>query len=171
LESYLKITRKIDKLAEWSGRVFSYLVYPLIGGVAYEVVARYLFHAPTVWAYDVTYMLYGAIFMLGAAYTLLNKGHIRTDLLYNNWPVKRQGKVDALMYLILFFPGMILYFIAGWDYAAHSWATNEKASMSPWMPIIYPFKAVIPITAALLLIQGVSEFLKSLHAWKKGVWE
>jgi len=118
-----------------------------------------------------TYMLYGSLFMLGAAYTLLKKGHIRTDLLYNNWNPKRQGKIDAILYLVCFFPGMIFYLISGIDYASHSWATNEKSSNSPWMPIIYPFKTVIPITAALLLIQGVSEFIKSLHAWKKGEWK
>lgn len=171
MERYLRIVEKIDKLSDWSGRIISYLVYPLVGGVAYEVIARYLFNAPTVWAYDMTYMLYGSIFMLGAAYTLLKKGHIRTDMLYNNWSPRRQAKIDAIMYLILFFPGMILYFWASLDYAVHSWVTNEKAGNSPWMPIVYPFKTVIPVTAVMLIIQGVSEFLKSVNAWKKGEWK
>ena len=171
MDSYFKVVRAIDTLADWSGRIVSYLVYPLVGGVAYEVFARYLFHAPTVWAYDTTYMLYGTIFMLGAAYTLLHKGHIRTDIFYNKLAPRKQGKVDAIMYLILFFPGMILYLIAGWDYAAHSWIMNEKAGNSPWMPIIYPFKTVTPVTAALLIIQGISEFVKSVHAWKRGEWK
>ena len=171
MHRYLNIARTIDKLSDWSGRIVSYLVYPLVGGVAYEVIARYVFNAPTVWAYDLTYMLYGSIFMLGAAYTLLNKGHIRTDMLYNNWPPRKQAKVDAIMYLLLFFPGMILYFWASLDYAVHSWVTNEKAGNSPWMPIVYPFKTVIPVTAVMLLIQGVSEFIKSVDAWKKGEWK
>ncbi len=169
MEAYPKFVQKIDKLSDWCGRIVSYLVYPLVAGVGYEVFARYLFSAPTVWAYDLTYMLYGTIFMLGASYTLLNKGHIRTDLFYEKWSTERKGKVDAVMYLLLFFPGMILYFIAGVDYASHSWITHEKAGSSPWMPIIYPFKTVIPLTAAILLIQGVSEFVKSLYAWKKGI--
>jgi TRAP-type mannitol/chloroaromatic compound transport system permease small subunit len=171
VEGYWKYVNAIDKFSDFVGRLVSYLVYPLIGGVAYEVLARYLFGAPTVWAYDMTYMLYGTLFMLGASYTLLKKGHIRTDLLYNNWTPQRQGKIDAILYLFCFFPGMIFYLVSGIDYAAHSWATNEKSSNSPWMPIIYPFKTVIPVTAALLLIQGVSEFIKSLHAWKKGEWK
>lgn len=171
LESYLKWVEIIDRLSDRSGKIFSYLVYPLVGGVAYEVIARYFFNAPTEWAYDVTYMLYGAIFMLGAAYTLRNKGHIRTDVLYGKWSPQRQGKIDAILYLTLFFPGMILYLIAGIDYAAHSWITHEKAANSPWMPIIYPFKTVIPLTAAMLIIQGVSEFIKSVYAWKKGEWK
>lgn len=166
-----KLINKIDKFSDWSGRIFSYLIYPLIFGVAYEVFARYLFRAPTVWAYDVTYMLYGSLFMLGTNYTLLKKGHIRTDLFYNKWPPPKQAKIDFFMYLFLFFPGMIFYLISGIDYAANSWATNEKASVSPWMPIIYPFKTIIPISAALLLIQGFSEFLKCINAWKKGDWK
>jgi TRAP-type mannitol/chloroaromatic compound transport system permease small subunit len=171
LESYFKCVSTIDKISDWSGRIVSYLVYPLVGGVAYEVIARYLFHAPTEWAFDVTYMLYGSIFMLGAAYTLLNKGHIRTDFFYNKWSPQKQGKIDAIMYLVLFFPGMIFYLIAGIDYAAHSWITHERAANSPWTPIIYPFKTVIPLTALMLLIQGVSEFIKSVYAWKKGEWK
>jgi TRAP-type mannitol/chloroaromatic compound transport system permease small subunit len=171
LEGYWKYVNAIDKFSDVTGRIFSYLVYPLVGCVAYEVFARYMFGAPTVWAYDVTYMFYGSIFMLGAAYTLLKKGHIRTDLFYNNWSPQKQGKIDATMYLLFFFPGMILYLWAGIDYAAHSWLTNEKSSNSPWMPIIYPFKTVIPVAAALILLQGVSEFIKSIHAWKTGVWK
>lgn len=171
MESYLKWIDKIDRVSDWSGKLLSYLVYPLVGCVAYEVIARYFFNAPTEWAYDITYMFYGAIFMLGAAYTLLKKGHIRTDVLYGKWSPQKQGKIDAILYLFLFFPGMVLYLIAGIDYAAHSWMTHEKAANSPWMPIIYPFKTVIPLTAAMLLIQGVSEFIKSVYAWKKGEWK
>jgi TRAP-type mannitol/chloroaromatic compound transport system permease small subunit len=169
LEPYPKVVQVIDRFADFSGRIVSYLAYPLVGATCYEVFARYLFGAPTVWAYDTTYMLYGAIFMLGASYTLLNKGHIRTDIFYEKWSSQTKAKVDAIMYLVLFFPGMIFFLIAGIDYAAHSWVTNEKAGTSPWMPIIYPFKTIIPVTAAMLLIQGVSEFIKSLYAWKKGV--
>jgi TRAP-type mannitol/chloroaromatic compound transport system permease small subunit len=134
------------------------------------VTARYLFKAPTEWAYDVTYMLYGTIFMLGAAFTLLKKAHIRTDLFYNKWTLQTQGLVDTIMYLLFYFPGIIFFLVAGYDYAAHSWVTGEHTSLSPWRPIIYPFKAVIPVTAFLLLVQGVSELLKSVYAWKRGVW-
>jgi len=148
----------------------AWLCFPLILALVYEVTARYLFKAPTEWAYDVTYMLYGTIFMLGAAFTLLKKAHIRTDLFYNKWTPRTQGFIDTVMYLLLYFPGIIFFLVAGWDYAAHSWVTGEHTSLSPWRPIIYPFKAVIPVTAFLLLVQGVSELLKSVYAWKRGVW-
>lgn len=170
MDPMITFARGIDRFTGWCGRIIAWLCFPLIVALVYEVTARYLLHAPTEWAYDVTYMLYGTIFMLGAAFTLLKKAHIRTDLFYNHWSPRTQGRVDAVMYLLLYFPAIIFFLVAGWDYAAHSWATGEHTSLSPWRPIIYPFKTVIPVTAVLLLIQGVSEFLKSLVAAKRGEW-
>ena len=170
MESALKLARGIDRISERFGKVVAWLCFPLVLALVYEVAARYGFKAPTEWAYDVTYMLYGTIFMLGAAFTLLKKGHIRTDFFYINWSPQRQGKTDTIMYVLFYFPAIMFFLVAGWDYAAHSWETFERAAMSPWRPIIYPFKAVIPVTAFLLLVQGVSELIKSVHAWKRGVW-
>ena len=170
MEALLKCIRAIDAITDWGGKIIAWLVIPLVGGLVYEVFARYFFHAPTEWAYDVTYMLYGGIFMLGAAYTLLKGGHIRTDMFYRLYPPRWQGFVDGSLYLLFFFPGIILFFVAGCEYASRSWMIKETASMSPWRPIIYPFKTVIPVSLALLLIQGVSEFLKSIYAFVKGGW-
>ena len=170
LDSMVKVIRWIDWFTEWIGKVLAWLCFPLILALVYEVSARYAFKAPTDWAYDVTYMLYGTIFMLGAAFTLLKKAHIRTDLFYNNWTPRTQGLIDTIMYVLFYFPGIIFFLVAGYDYAAHSWVTGEHTSLSPWRPIIYPFKTVIPVTAFLLLVQGVSELLKSVYAWKRGVW-
>jgi TRAP-type mannitol/chloroaromatic compound transport system permease small subunit len=160
--------RTLDGLAFWSGRVFCWLIVPLVVGLTYEVIARYVFHAPTIWAYDVAYMLYGSHFMLGAAYTLYRGAHIRTDIFYQNWSVRTRGAVDAILYLFLFFPGIALFFWMGWQEALHAWEIREVSDASPWRPIIYPFKAVIPIALALLFIQGVSEFLKSAYAALEG---
>jgi TRAP-type mannitol/chloroaromatic compound transport system permease small subunit len=162
------IVRIIDGLAKWSGRLFCWLVVPLVAGLTYEVIARYVFHAPTIWAYDVAYMLYGTHFMLGAAYTLYKGGHIRTDIFYQNWSVRARGAVDALLYLFLFFPGIALFFWMGLQEALHSWDIREVSDASPWRPVIYPFKAVIPLALLLLMIQGLSEFLKSAYAALKG---
>jgi TRAP-type mannitol/chloroaromatic compound transport system permease small subunit len=170
LETPVRIIRWIDGFSEWCGKIIALLCFPLVAALSYEVFARYAFHAPTDWAYDITYMLYGTIFMLAAGFTLLKKAHIRTDLFYNKWTPRTQGRVDAMMYLLFYFPGIILFLVAGYDYAAHSWATRETASLSPWRPIIYPFKAVIPLAAVLLLIQGVSELLKSIYAATRGEW-
>ena len=158
----------IERFADWTGRVIAWLIIPMTISVTWEVVARHFFRAPTIWAYDVTYMLYGTHFMLGTAYTLMRVGHVRTDMLYQGWSIRRQNLVDAIGYLFFFFPAMILFFYFGWQESSHSWAIGETSDASPWRPIIYPFKTVIPLTALLLLVQGVAEFLKSLYAIRTG---
>ncbi len=170
MKAFLPLIRAIDAFTRTLGRIVAFLAVPLVLALVYEVFARYVFRAPTVWAYDLSYMLYGALFMLGASYALYQGAHIRTDILYRSWSPRRQGLMDAALYLFLFFPGMILFLLAGWEYAARSWATGEQAVVSPWRPIIYPFKSVIPLTAILLMIQGVSELLKSVYAAVEGVW-
>jgi len=163
--------RLIDTyVGELSGKIFAVLIYPLVGGLTYEVILRYAFNAPTIWAYDVSYMIYGSHFMLGATYCLHRAGHIRTDIFYNRFSVRWQGRIDASLYLFLFFPGMIYFFLAGWTEALHSWDILERSEASPWRPPLYPFKTVIPIAALLLMTQGISELLKSLHAAFRGEW-
>ncbi len=166
----LKTVKSIDKISIWSGKAAAWLIFPLVFGLTYEVISRYAFKTPTIWAYDLAYMLYGGLFMLGAAFTLYNKGHIRTDIFYDKWSSKRQGWIDAILYLFFFFPGMIFFLIAGLNEALHSWSLFEKSEAGAWRPPVYPFKTVIPLTALLLLIQGVSEFLKSVYAAVKGEW-
>jgi TRAP-type mannitol/chloroaromatic compound transport system permease small subunit len=164
----LATVRVIDTLAGWSGWLFAWLIIPMVLGLTYEVFARYLFNAPTIWAYDITYMLYGSHFMLGAGYALLKGAHIRTDIFYQNWSPRTQGIVDSTSYLIFFFPGLIFFFVSGTVEAIHSWSILERSDASPWRPPLYPFKTVIPAACLLLLIQGVSEVLKSLYAAAKG---
>jgi TRAP-type mannitol/chloroaromatic compound transport system permease small subunit len=160
------IIRLIDTyVGELSGKIFMLMIFPLIGGSTYEVIARYVFNAPTKWAYDTSYMLYG-----GAAYCLYKGGHIRTDVFYEKFSVRWQGRIDACLYIFLFFPGMILFLWFGSIEALHSWEILEESVVSPWRPPLYPFKTVIPVAAALLMIQGVSELLKSLYAGMRGRW-
>ncbi|MCC6468691.1 MAG: TRAP transporter small permease subunit [Alphaproteobacteria bacterium] len=163
-----RVVRAIDGLSEWSGRVTALLIVPMVLSLVYEVFARYLFTAPTIWAYDVTYMLYGTFFMLGAAYTLKHQAHIRTDTFYNDWSIRRRGWTDTACYLILFFPGLVAFLWVGWEFFAKSLSQGERVVTSPWMPIVYPFKFVMPLSTALLLLQGLSELIKSLHAGLTG---
>ncbi len=128
----------------------------MIVAVAYEVVARYAFNAPTRWASSTTYMLYGSQFMLAAAYTLLRGGHIRTDVFYERWSPATRARIDAVSYVLFFFPGMLFVLYAGWVEARQAWGIGERAGGWP----LYPFKAVIPLTAALLVLQGLSELIK-----------
>jgi TRAP-type mannitol/chloroaromatic compound transport system permease small subunit len=164
----VRVVRAIDRFAEWTGIAFAWLMVPLVGAVVYEVVARYVFSAPTVWSFDLTYMLYGAMFMLGAAYTLRVGAHIRTDFFYEKWSVRRRAAIDSVAYLVFFFPGIALFLWAGWDEALYAYQIGETSEQTAWRPLLWPLKACIPLAAALLLVQGVSELAKSLYAWASG---
>jgi len=158
----------IERFDDYTGRIVAWLIIPMTIAVTWEVVARHFFRAPTIWAFDVTYMLYGTHFMLGTAYTLMRIGHVRTDMLYSRWSIRRQNWIDAIGYLFFFFPAMLLLFYFGWQEFYHAFQIGETSDASPWRPIVYPFKGVIPLTAALLLIQGVAELLKSIYAIRTG---
>jgi TRAP-type mannitol/chloroaromatic compound transport system permease small subunit len=163
-----RLVRPIDALSAWTGRVVALLILPLVAGLTWEVVARYLLHAPTEWAYDLSYMLYGSHFMLGAAYTLWRGGHIRTDIFYQNWPLRRRAMIDATLYLLFFFPGIAFFFWMGWQEATHAFAIGERAETTAWQPPLWPLKMVVPVAAVLLLLQGVAEFVRSLYAARTG---
>jgi TRAP-type mannitol/chloroaromatic compound transport system permease small subunit len=164
----LKTIGVIDTFSEWSGKTVAWMIVPLFISLTYEGIARYLFNAPTLWAYDVSYMLYGALFMLGAHYTLLRGAHIRTDMLWDKFTPRTKGRIDTVAYVFFFFPAMILLLYASVDEAWHAWQLGELSEQTAWRPLLWPFKAVVPLTALLLLIQGVSELLKSLYAARTG---
>ena len=165
-----RTARRIDQLAIWSGRLTCWLLVPLVLGLTYEVVARYLFNAPTTWAYDLTFMLYGSFFMLGAAFALQRKGHVRTDMYYDRWPPRRQALVDLVCYLVVFLPFVYVMTWTGWGYFWKAFVTNETFVSSSWQPITWPFKLSVPVAGALLMLQGISECLKCLHTLRTGAW-
>lgn len=166
----MRIVRGLDAVSGWTARICALLVLPLMLVLVYEVVARTFFLRPTLWAADTSYMLYGSFFMLGAAHTLRRQGHIRTDFFYRLWRPRVQGIVDALLYLCFFFPAVGFFLWAGWDFAYTSWVQREHSVTSAWRPPLYPFKMVLPVTALALLLQGLSEFAKSVHAAVRGRW-
>ena len=159
-----RAVRAIDRFAELCGVAVAWLMVPLIGAVVYEVVARYAFDAPTTWSFDVTYMLYGAMFMLGAAYALRVGAHIRTDFFWERWSLRTRGVIDTIAYVVFFFPGIALFLWVGWDEAWYAYEIGEMSEQTPWRPLLWPLKACVPLAAALLLLQGLSELAKSLHA-------
>jgi TRAP-type mannitol/chloroaromatic compound transport system permease small subunit len=154
----------IDRFTEWVGVAVAWLTVPLVVAVAWEVVARYAFAAPTVWSFDLTYMLYGAMFMLGAAYALRAGAHIRTDFFWERWSWRTRGVIDSVAYLVFFFPGIALFLWVGWNEAWYAYEIGETSEQTPWRPLLWPLKATVPLAAALLLLQGVSELAKSLYA-------
>ena len=165
-----RIITGIDWFSHWIGQIVCWITVPMFLVMVYEVVARYAFVAPTMWAYDISRMLYGALFMLGAGYALSKGVHIRADFLYRNWSVRAQGTVDAALYLLLYFPGLAVFLWTTTDYATLSWLRGERGMDTAWMPYMAPIKTVLPVGTTLLMIQGVSETLKSAYAAWKGRW-
>ena len=160
----------IDQFSLWIGRIVCWLTLPLFGAMVYEVIARYAFIAPTMWAYDISRMLAGALFMLGAGYTLSKGVHIRADFIYRNWSEKTQGSVDLFLYFFFYFPGLAIFLWMATDFAYLSWFRGERGMDTAWMPMMGPIKTCLPVGVLLLLVQGFSEILKSYYAATKGRW-
>jgi TRAP-type mannitol/chloroaromatic compound transport system permease small subunit len=166
-----RIIKIIDSINLRVGRTFAWLFLPLVYVLVHEIVATKVFAKPTDWAFDASYMLYGAIFMMGAAYTLAIDGHVRGDIIYRLWKPRTQATIDLTLYILVFFPAFIALLIAGWSYAYYSFSVNEKSLQSPFGPIIWPLKMVIPTTALLMLLQGISQVAKCIRCLKLGRWE
>jgi TRAP-type mannitol/chloroaromatic compound transport system permease small subunit len=167
--SLLIAIRIIDTFTDLTGTMFAWMSIPLVVAVAYEVIARYLFNAPTIWSYDVTYMLYGALFMLGAAYALHKGAHIRTDFFWENFTPRTKGVIDSIAYVVFFFPSLTALGIISYFEASYALSINETSDQTPWRPILWPFKFIVPLACLLLLIQGLSEFLKSFYMARTGI--
>ena len=164
------IITKIDLFSKWVGNIVCWITIPLILGMVYEVFARKLFLAPTIWAYDMSRFLYGALFMLGAGYALSKGVHIRADFIYRNFKTKTQGKIDFWLYLLFYFPGLIVFLYMTIGFVQESIMRGERGMDTTWMPYMWPIKTCLLIGIVFLLIQGVSELLKSYWASTKGEW-
>jgi TRAP-type mannitol/chloroaromatic compound transport system permease small subunit len=165
----IRTVRWIDRFTDTSGTWIAWLNVPLVLAVAYEVIARYAFNAPTIWSFDVTYMLYGTIFMLGAAFALHKGAHIRTDFFFEKWSVRTKGTIDAVAYVVFFFPSIFVFLLVSWNEGWYAFQINETSEQTPWRPLLWPYKMVVPLACLLLLIQGVSETIKSLWAARTGI--
>jgi TRAP-type mannitol/chloroaromatic compound transport system permease small subunit len=165
----IRTVRVIDRFTDTTGTWIAWLNVPLVLVVAYEVVARYVFNTPTIWSFDMTYMLYGTIFMLGAAFALHKGAHIRTDFFYETWSPRTKGMVDSISYILFFFPSIVMLLLVSTNESWYSFGIRETSEQTPWRPILWPFKAVVPLTCVLLLLQGVSELIKSFYAARTGI--
>jgi len=162
-----RITLVIDRISIWAGKTVAWLIVPMFCVLMYEVIARKFFH-PTMWANDIATMCYGAHFFLAGAYTLQLQKHIRTDFFSRNWTLKTQVRMDLLQYLVFFIPGMVMFTWMSWDFAAESWDLKESL-MTTWRPPAYWYKSVIPLSSALILLQGLSEVLKCFKTLRTGI--
>ena len=159
-----------DKLSAWVGKAFAWIILVMTFAICYEVFVRYFLRAPTTWAFDISYMMYGTLFMLGGAYTLSRNGHVRGDFIYRLWQPRMQGKVELALYFLFFFPGILALIFAGWRYAARSWGYGEVSVFSPAGVPVYQFKAVIVVAGVLLFIQGIAQVFRCIIAIRTNVW-
>ena len=165
-----KTIRFIDIFNTQVGKIASLLLIPAALAMVYEVVARKVFVAPTVWAYDVSRMTIGAMFMLGAGYGLMRGIHIRADFIYRNWQPRTQAAVDLALYLLFFFPGMMMFFYISFDYTYEAWIRWELTMDTAWMAPLAPARTAMPLGALFLILQGISECAKTLYAFQNNRW-
>jgi TRAP-type mannitol/chloroaromatic compound transport system permease small subunit len=160
----------VDRLSTWMGQTFAWCILILTFGVSYEVFVRYVVVAPTAWAFDLSYTMYGALFMMAGAYTLARDGHVRGDFLYRLWPVRWQGAIDLVLFLLFYFPSVIALIWYGWPYFVQSWSFKETSVYSPASVPVWQIKALIPIAGVVLLMQGISEVVRCYRCIRTGRW-
>ncbi len=164
----------VDSFSAWVGKAFAWCILLLTFGTAYEVFVRYALRDPTSWAFDISYMMYGTLFMMAGAYTLSRDGHVRGDVLFRLWKPKIQAAVELTLYFLFFLPGVLAMIIAGTDYALESWSynygTGEVSINSPANVPISQFKTVLPVAAALLLLQGAAQVCRCIVCLRTGAW-
>lgn len=166
----IRYIRFADSVSAWFGKTFGWLIILMTFGMSYEVLVRYFFNAPTPWALDISFIMYGTLFMMGGAYTLSRGGHVRGDFLYRTWQPRTQALVDLILYFLFFFPGILALVFAGWKYASRSWSYTEVSVNSPAGIPIYQFKTVIAAAGILLIIQGIAQVFRCIHCMKTNVW-
>jgi TRAP-type mannitol/chloroaromatic compound transport system permease small subunit len=160
----------IDQVSTWIGKAGAWSILALTMAMCFEVFSRYLMQAPTDWAFDASYILYGMLFMLAGPYALARNAHVRGDFLYRQWPVRRQAGLDLVLYFLFFFPGILALCYAGYGFAAFSWVIGEKSSNSPNGPPLYHFKTLIPLVGGLMILQGLAEVARCIVAIRTGAW-
>jgi TRAP-type mannitol/chloroaromatic compound transport system permease small subunit len=164
----MRALRYIDKISQWTGILCVWIVIPLMAVVIYEVVMRKIFNAPTGWGYDTCWMLYSVQFMIGGAYTLLHKGHIRIDILYNILSPRAKLIFDTVLYAVVVLFVMVLFTWAGFKFAAYAWSTGEKLSTTNWFFPSGPSKTIIPVAFFLLGLQSLAELIRNISTLMKG---
>ena len=165
-----KLLLSIDRTSTFVGHAFSWLIVALTLLITWEVFSRYALDAPHAWAFDVMAMLYGTLFMMAGAYTLAKNGHVRGDVLYGFFRPRTQATIDLILYIVFFLPGVFALTYAGYFYAEESWRINEHSTITYEGPPLYPFKMVIPIAGAFVLMQGIVEIIRCILCLRDGVW-
>ncbi len=164
-----KLLHTADQISTWVGKAFAWLIVALMLLVVAEVFKRYALNAPTAWVFDASNMLYGTLFMMGGAYTLAHDGHVRGDFFYGSMKPRKQATIDLVLFILFFLPGVAALTWSGWTYFQDSLAIREQTFNADPLPV-YPFKFIIPLAGALVLMQGISEIIRCMVCIKTGEW-
>jgi len=159
-----------DRISAWFGKAFAWAIMIMIIGISWEVFLRYVIGAPTIWSFDISYIMYGTLFMKDGAYTLSHDGHVHGDFVYRLWQPRTQAKVELVLYFLFFFPGVTALVLSGWKYAARSWGFLEISVNSPAGIPVFQFKAVIVAAGILLFLQGIAQVFRCIICIRTGVW-
>ena len=160
----------VDQFSKTVGHAFAWCIVILTFGTSYEVFVRYVLNNPTSWAFDFSYLMYGALFFMAGAYTLSRGGHVRADIFYRLWPTRVQASLELALYILFFFPGITALVYSGWGYGFDSMRILEVSVNSPAGVPIWPLKMLIPFGAALLAVQGFAEVLRCIVCLREGRW-
>ncbi|MBS0506898.1 MAG: TRAP transporter small permease subunit [Proteobacteria bacterium] len=164
-----KLLLGVDAVSTFIGKAAAWTCVPLTLLICWEVFSRYALNKPHAWVLDAQIMLYGTMFMMAGAYTLSKNGHVRGDVLYGFFSPRVQAGLDLLLYIVFFLPGVLAMTWAGWNYAQESLAIREQTFSAEPLPL-YPFKFVIPLAGAALLVQGVAEIARCVICLRQGAW-
>lgn len=162
--------RWVDSLSKALGHTFGWCIVMLTLGTSYEVFMRYVLNDPTSWAYDMSYIFYGALFMMSGAYALSKNAHVRGDFLYRKWQPRTQAKVELVLYFVFFFPGVLALCVTGAAYSFQSVSLMEVSVNSPAGVPVWPLKLIIFVTGLSLLLAGSAEVCRCLLCIKSGQW-
>jgi TRAP-type mannitol/chloroaromatic compound transport system permease small subunit len=160
----------VDQLSKTVGHAFAWCIVVLALGTCYEVFMRYFLNDPTSWAFDMSYIMYGAVFYMAGAYTLSRGGHVRADMFYRLWRPRTQAIVELVLYLLFFFPGILALVVAGGAYGFESMKIREVSVNSPAGVPIWPLKMMIQFGAGLIALQGFAEVLRCVVCLREGDW-
>ncbi len=160
----------IDQLSKTVGHAFAWCIIILTLGTSYEVFVRYVLNDPTSWAFDMSYILYGAMFLMAGAYTLSRGGHVRGDVIYRLWRPRTQASVELTLYILFYFPGVISLMVAGLGYGLDAFRLREVSVNSPVGVPIWQLKMLIPVAGFFLTLQGIAESLRCVLCLREGRW-
>lgn len=158
----------IDHVSIFVGKLFGWSILLLTAVVCYEVFMRYVMNTPTIWAYDMGYILYGTLFMMAGSYALATQSHVRADVITRLLSVRKQALIEVVLYPIFFFPAVLALTFYGYTFMDASLLIGERSPYSPHGPLLWPFKALIPLSGFFLFFQGVAEFTRAIVALKTG---